>query len=128
MKRFITLTAVLFLAATVYAGDVRGIGIVELNSLIQDKRVTLLDANGTESWQKRHIPGAIDFETSKDKLSDLLPANKDALIVAYCGSPKCMAYKAAVAAAQKLGYTNVKHLPAGIKGWVRAGEPTDSGK
>ncbi|HVM63185.1 MAG TPA: hypothetical protein VMV72_20160 [Verrucomicrobiae bacterium] len=26
-----------------------------------------------------------------------------------------------------LGYTNIKHLPAGISGWVKAGEPTDKG-
>lgn len=128
MKRLITLTAVLFLTATVYAEEAKDIGIVALKSLISEKRVTLLDANGTESWDKHHIPGAINFEASKNKLSELLPANKDALIVAYCGSPKCMAYKAAVVAAQKLGYTNVKHLPAGIKGWVQAGEPTESGK
>jgi len=39
----------------------------------------------------------------------------------------CVAYKAAVQAAQKLGYTNIEHLPAGISGRVKAGEPTDKG-
>ena len=58
----------------------------------------------------------------------LLVATLYALIVAYCGGPKCMAYKAAATAALKLGYTNVKHLPDGIKGWVQAGEPVEKGR
>ena len=83
--------------------------------------MTLRDANGTESWQAGHIPGAVDFTTQKDKLAELLPADKNALVVAYCGGPQCMAYKAAAKAAVKLGYTNVKHLSAGIHGWKEAG-------
>jgi len=50
------------------------------------------------------------------------------LIVAYCGNPKCMAYQGAAKAAKKLGYTNIKHLSAGIAGWKSAGEPTEAGK
>ena len=52
-------------------------------------------------------------------------ANKDALIVAYCGGPQCMAYKAAAKKAVALGYTNVKHLSAGISGWKDAGEKVE---
>ena len=63
------------------------------------------------------------------KASDagLLPKDKGALIVAYCGGPKCNAYKAAAKAAEKLGYTNVKQFGAGISGWKKAGEPTEKG-
>ena len=39
-----------------------------------------------------------------------------------------MAYKEAVVAAKKLGYTNVKHLSAGIHGWKDAGEKVEAGK
>lgn len=52
----------------------------------------------------------------------MLPKDKDALIVAYCGGPRCGAYASAAKAAEKLGYTNVKHLTAGISGWQEAGE------
>lgn len=51
-----------------------------------------------------------------------MPKDKHALIVAYCGGPQCQAYQSAAKAAQKLGYTNVKHLTAGISGWHDAGE------
>jgi rhodanese-related sulfurtransferase len=137
MKKLLGLAVTLLLAATVYAGDdakpavpnitVPDITISELKSAIASGKVTLLDANGTKSWQKGHIPGAIDFKASEDSLTKLLPADKGALVVAYCGNPKCVAYKSAAKAAKDLGYTNIKHLPAGIQGWVQAGEPTEKG-
>jgi rhodanese-related sulfurtransferase len=98
-----------------------------VKELIAAKKVVLLDANGSKSWQEGHIAGAIDFKANQEKRTALLPADKNTPIVAYCGSPICLAYKAAVAAAAKLGYTNIKHLPAGIKGWVKAGEATEKG-
>jgi rhodanese-related sulfurtransferase len=50
------------------------------------------------------------------------------LIIAYCGSPKCGAYLQAAKAAEKLGYTNIKHMSAGIAGWNDAKLPTEPGK
>jgi len=38
-----------------------------------------------------------------------------------------MAYQTAARAAKDLGYTNVKHLSAGITGWKQAGEKIESG-
>jgi rhodanese-related sulfurtransferase len=67
----------------------------------------------------------VDFTAVKGKLADALPKDKNALIVAYCGGPKCSAYKAAATAAEKLGYKNVKHMSAGISGWKEAGEKLD---
>ena len=49
------------------------------------------------------------------------------LVGAYCANPQCSAYLAAATAAKKLGYTNVKHLTAGIQGWKAAGEKTETG-
>ena len=52
---------------------------------------------------------------------------KDALIIAYCGNAQCGAYAEAAKAAQKLGYTNIKHMAAGISGWKAAGMKTEPG-
>jgi rhodanese-related sulfurtransferase len=60
-------------------------------------------------------------------LKSKLPANKKALIVAYCANPMCGAYKRAAAAAQKLGYTNVKHYSPGIMGWKKSGAKVAKG-
>ena len=127
MKKILILAAVAAFVATVYACEYPDMELSGLKSAIEAKKVVLLDANGTESWQKGHIPGAIDFSANKDKLADLLPKEKDALIVAYCGGPNCNAYLSAAMAAEKLGYTNVKHFTAGISGWIKAGEKTEPG-
>lgn len=127
MKKLLAFCAAVCLTATVYAVEFQDITIKDLKAEIAAKKVILLDANGTESWQEGHIPGAIDFETTESKLASVLPKDKNALIVAYCGNPKCMAYQAAAKAAKKLGYTNIKHLSAGIAGWKDAGEKTEKG-
>lgn len=127
MKKLLTLTAALVFAATVYAGEFPDITIPDLKTAIEARKVVLIDANGTEKWQEGHIPGAIDFASSKDKLASALPADKNTLVVAYCGGPKCKAYQKAAAAAKELGYTNIKHLSAGISGWTKAGEQTEKG-
>ena len=128
MKQLFALFALVFISVHTYAGEFPDITIPELKSAIAAKKVTVIDANGTASWQKGHIPGAIDFKASGDKLSTLLPTDKGALVVAYCGGPWCHAYVAAAKEAEKLGYTNIKHLSAGISGWTEASEPTEPGK
>src|SRR5258705_7161110 len=122
MKKLLALSAAALLAATVYAGEYADITIKDLKSEMAAKKVTLLDANGTESWEKGHIPGAVNFYANQDKLASALPTDKGALVVAYCANPRCKAYQAAAKAAEKLGYTNIRHLSAGIDGWKDAGE------
>ena len=97
----------------------------ELKAAIAAKKVTLLDVNGTETYGKGHIPGAIDFTKSKEKIASLLPKDKGALIVAYCANEACSAYQQGAKAAKELGYTNVKHYAKGIMGWKDSGEPTE---
>jgi rhodanese-related sulfurtransferase len=93
----------------------------DLVAAIAAKQVTLLDVNGTDSFQDGRIPGAIDFTAQEKKLAALLPKDKNALIVAYCGNEYCGAYMAAAATAKELGYTNVKHYAPGIDGWKKSG-------
>jgi rhodanese-related sulfurtransferase len=127
MKKLLTLCAAALVATAVYASQYPEIKINELKSAISSKGVTLLDANGTDSYKEGHIPGAIDFNAHQKNLASVLPKDKNSLIVAYCGGPKCAAYQAAAKAAEKLGYTNVKHLTAGISGWHDAGEKMEKG-
>ena len=98
------------------------ISLADLKQAMADKAVVLLDCNGSKSYANGHIPGAIDFEGTKADIAKRMPTDKTALVVAYCGGPKCLAYKAGADAATKLGYTNVKHFSGGISGWKDAGE------
>lgn len=123
MKYFLTLLCTLALTVAAHAGTFPDISLPDLKSAIEKKDVTILDVNGTETYDSGHIPGAIDYTAVKADLASKLPANKDALIVAYCGSEKCGAYAKAAQAAKDLGYTNVQHFKPGLAGWKAAGEP-----
>ncbi len=127
MKKLLSILAALFLAVSAQAGEFPDISISELKTAIAEGKVTVIDVNGTESWKRGHIPGAVDFDQNGSTLGKVLPKDKKALVVAYCGGPKCKAYQAAAKAAAKLGYKNVKHMSAGISGWKDAGEKTEKG-
>ena len=127
MKKLYALLVTAVIAVSAYAGDFADISINEVNKLAESKSAVIIDVNGDESFKAGHVPGALDFAAIQDKLAASLPQKKDALIVAYCGNPKCGAYLKAAKAAQKLGYTNIKHMSAGISGWKAAGMKTESG-
>lgn len=127
MKFLTTLLCVFSLAGTAFAGpsQIGSISHDELNAAIAARKVTVIDVNGTSSFKSGRIPGAIDYAAHKNNLAAALPKDKSALVVAYCGSEKCGAYKAAANAAIALGYTNVKHYSPGIAGWKSSGAPLE---
>lgn len=129
MKKLVALVSSLALAVAVYASSskVADISHDELTAAVASKSAVILDVNGTDSYKAGHIPGAIDYTAHKQQLASLLPADKNALVVAYCGSPACGAYKQAANAAVALGYTNVKHYAPGISGWKESGAKTEKG-
>ncbi|MGJ8672592.1 rhodanese-like domain-containing protein [Rubritalea sp.] len=101
------------------------ISVDDLKVAIDAGDVVVIDVNGAESYKSGHVPGAVEFGAVKADFASALPEDKGALVVAYCGSPKCGAWKKAAVAAKKLGYTNVQHMSAGIKGWKDAGQATE---
>lgn len=119
----IILTIALGLVASAFAASSQfaDISHKDLQAAIEKKTVTVIDVNGSDSFKTGRIPGAIDFEANEKKLASLLPKDKNALVVAYCGNEYCNAYKAAASVAQSLGYTNVKHYSPGIDGWKKSG-------
>ena len=127
MKKLVTFLATALIVVLAHAGEFPDISIGELKTAITSGKAVIIDVNGSDSFKKGHIPGAVDFDSNEANLAKMLPKDKTALVVAYCGGPKCNAYQAAAKAAKKLGYKNVKHLSAGISGWKDAGEKTDKG-
>ncbi len=127
VKILLTTLALLMLATLPGVSDSKyaDISAKELKAAVDAGKVTLLDCNGSESYRSGHLPGAINFEADAAKLKSKLPADKKALVVAYCGGPKCKAYKEGAEAAKALGYTNVKHFSGGINGWNAANYPLE---
>ena len=70
-------------------------------------------------YVKGHVPMAVSMPyTQFDKLTHLLPENKDALLIFYCGGLKCKLSHKAAFKAEALGYKNVKVFAEGFPGWM----------
>jgi rhodanese-related sulfurtransferase len=128
MKKFFALMAAVFITASVYAGEFADISMQDVKVAADAKSAVIIDANGPDSYKAGHVPGALSWAEIKGNLAAKLPADKNALIIAYCGNPHCGAYAAAAVAAKKLGYTNIRHMTDGIDGWKAAKLPTEPGK
>lgn len=128
MKKFFALLAAAFITASVYAGEFADITPADVLAAANAKSAVIIDANSPDSYKAGHVPGALSWSAIKANPATSLPADKNTLIIAYCGNPHCPAYLRAAKAAQKLGYTNIKHMAAGIDGWNEAKLPTEAGK
>ena len=83
------------------------------------------DANSVSTREESGvIPGAILLDNYRDYDLTALPAAKDATVVFYCGSTMCTASDKAAHRAQTAGYTDVRVMREGIKGWKKAGKST----
>jgi rhodanese-related sulfurtransferase len=82
----------------------------------------LLDVREDHEWALGHIPGAAHLGRGilERDIERLIPA-MEAEIVLYCGG----GYRSALAARslQEMGYTRVRSLAGGFRGWQEAGRP-----
>ena len=128
MKKILALLVTALAAASTFAASpFADISVDDVNKLATSKSAVIIDVNGTDSYKAGHVPGALNYEAIEGKLAATLPKDKNTPIVAYCANPQCGAYARAATAAQKLGYTNIKHMAAGIAGWKAAGMKTEHG-
>lgn len=66
-----------------------------------------------------HIPMAVSIPDSQfDKMTDKLPADKNSLLIFYCGGLQCKLSHKSAAKAEQLGYTNAKVFAEGYPKWV----------
>ena len=87
---------------------------------------SLFDARPVKRFGSAHIPSAKPAFPKDENFLGLLPADKDGLLVFYCGGPTCPYTGMAVEKAQKAGYTNLKGFQAGIPGWKKSKLPVHS--
>ena len=85
------------------------------------ENVMLIDARPYKpKYVNGHIPGAVSIPDSQfDKSVGLLPADKDALLIYYCGGLACKLSHKSAFKAEKLGYTNVKVFAQGFPQWKK---------
>jgi rhodanese-related sulfurtransferase len=83
--------------------------------------VMLIDSRPRRpKYEEGHIPMAVSIPDSQfEKLADQLPADKDALLIFYCGGLACPLSHKSARKAEALGYTNVKVFAEGLPGWLK---------
>ena len=84
------------------------------------QNVMMIDARPYKGkYAKGHIPGAISIPFSQfDKKTNLLPTDKNTLLIYYCEGVKCKLSHKSAKKAVKLGYTNVKVYAKGYPEWI----------
>jgi rhodanese-related sulfurtransferase len=97
------------------------ISLDELKNLINSKTATIIDANAESTFDKGRIPTSVSYIKNKTNFAAILPADKNALLVAYCGGPMCKAWEEPAKFAKSMGYTNIKHFKGGLKVWKDSG-------
>ncbi len=99
------------------------ITIDELAAKLAADDCQAVDANGEATRKKMGvIPGAVLLTDSDAFSTSELPTDKSKTLVFYCANTHCGASHEAAARALTAGYPNVKVLPDGIAGWVKAGK------
>lgn len=85
-------------------------------------RFMLVDVREDREWAAGHLPGATHMGRGviERDIVEAVP-DKGTEIVLYCGG----GFRSALAAdnLQKMGYTNVKSMDGGFRGWISAGAP-----
>ncbi|HZF09209.1 MAG TPA: rhodanese-like domain-containing protein [Thermoanaerobaculia bacterium] len=104
----------------------RTISPKDLHRLIQEGGATAIDVNSPGSWVEARVPGAVNLDPTAFAPADL-PGDRMSLLVFYCSNPLCRKAPNAALRARKLGYENVRVMSAGIKGWLSARLPVESG-
>ena len=104
------------------------ITVKKVKQLIDNKTdFTLIDSRSKGEYAKSHLPAALSMPACDgDEYLELLPEEKDQLLVFYCGWPACSMNTQASALAQQAGYTNIRFMKDGVEGWIKAGFPTSA--
>lgn len=99
---------------------------VEMQKLIalgpEKGNYALFDSRPLPRFQEAAIPFAVSLPfPAFDKLApQLLPADKNKLLIFYCGGLMCNLSPGSADKAKKLGYTNIKVYTEGMPGWVKS--------
>jgi rhodanese-related sulfurtransferase len=105
---------------------VTSIEIPDLQGLMKRKeKIFLIDSRPASRFAESHLPGAISIPSGDMvRLLPKLPPDKNSPLIFYCDGVTCNMSSKSAGQAAKAGYTNVKILFAGIRGWIKAGYPT----
>jgi rhodanese-related sulfurtransferase len=98
-----------------------------LHQRMQGERIAAIDVNPRPRWATARVPGAVNLDPVGFADGDL-PPDKGSMLVFYCSNFMCRKAPNAARRAERMGYTNVHVMSAGIAGWLAAALPIESGE
>ena len=94
--------------------------------LDRGERFHLIDVREESEWARGRLPGAVHLGKGviERDVEEKFPDTNTELVL-YCGG----GFRSALAAdnLQRMGYTNVKSMDGGWRGWTEAGLPVEKG-
>jgi rhodanese-related sulfurtransferase len=100
-----------------------------LLALLETGDITLVEALPAAHYEAEHLPGAVNLPGELTPgLAAQLVADHDRIVVTYCSGPSCSRSKTAVAAFERLGYTDVRVYEGGKADWAQAGLPFEGAR
>lgn len=96
--------------------------VAQYAKIPQRKDVVIVDSRPLKKYDKGHIVPAIGIPQRKlADMKHLLPEDKSALVIFYCGGVKCPLSHKSAFQAEKFGYTNLAVYAAGYPDWIKRG-------
>ncbi len=97
------------------------IEVAEVRALMQSGDVVVVDAREPEAYARGHLRGSVNVPYG-NWLEDGKPLPpKDRDVIVYCNSQDCPIGRLWAGQAVQRGYTRVRHMKAGFRGWQEAG-------
>jgi rhodanese-related sulfurtransferase len=114
--------------ASSHAADLAELTVEQVAALVEARdNLHVYDNNGPERYAAGHLPGAVWLRYDAVEAGNL-PPDKSATLVFYCANEHCTACHVAARSALGFGYRNVFIMPAGIRGWEKAGMPVEASR
>jgi rhodanese-related sulfurtransferase len=107
------------------------VGLQEFRSAVEAKSALILDARPLVFFHRGHVPGALNlardnFARDYRRLSPILKAAVDKLIIVYCSGGDCHDSRLVANALLTLGFGNVGVFTGGWEAWSAAGLPAST--
>ena len=93
-------------------------------ALDKGEKIIVIDARSSQSYQKEHIPGAVNLPHRMVNEESTRHLDRSALYVIYCDGIGCNASTKGALNMARLGF-RVKELIGGLDWWKRDGHKTE---
>lgn len=130
LKTFVVMSVftLIFVSISQAGSDFKSAGTAQLHSMIMDNAYrleggraqpfTIIDARTKEEYDDAHVFSAISIPVRDfEKLIDLLPKDREALLVVYCNDTKFETSRTWAGKAAAAGYTNIVVYSEGFSAW-----------